>query len=432
MAALLALAAALGWGSSDYASGIASRRNSAVSVVVLTHLTAVVALVLFSVSSLDPATIGIRPLWEHAGLSATVTGFGLDLPAIGFAGAPAVRDLLWGLAAGLGGGLGAFMLYRGLARGAMAVVAPITAAGAAAVPAVFGLATGDPVTVLGVVGIGGALVSIFLVSTSGEAAEALGRATTQTAANAAVEPTVVTPALGGTGRHHHSARTAIGPFVVSCVAAAVALVGGGGLSPTAMRVLGVALCVVALATTLMVAIPTASSATGDDGQAGRGLAARMPAAPAGSPTVGALAARVRVLLRIPGLPEALLSGVGFGSFFILLAQPGEDAGSWPLVSARGISVAVFTVAALATRGQLIPGRGSRWPVVLSGLLDAFAAVMFVAAIRSGHLSVVTVLSSMYPVFTVGLARVLSHERCSRLQVVGLGLAGASVGLLALS
>src|SRR5690606_21632736 len=61
VATLLALLAAVGWGSSDYAAGNASRRSSAVSVVILTHLVAVVAL-LFVAVDLGPLLTSIVEL----------------------------------------------------------------------------------------------------------------------------------------------------------------------------------------------------------------------------------------------------------------------------------------------------------------------------------------------------------------------------------
>ena len=49
MSVLFALVAALGWGSSDFAAGHASRKSSATSVVILTHLASVIALLVVAV-----------------------------------------------------------------------------------------------------------------------------------------------------------------------------------------------------------------------------------------------------------------------------------------------------------------------------------------------------------------------------------------------
>lgn len=139
---------------------------------------------------------------------------------------------------------------------------------------------------------------------------------------------------------------------------------------------------------------------------------------------------LRTIVRQPGVPEALLSGMGFGAFFVFIAQAGESAGHWPLVGARAISVVMFAIAALATTTALLPERGSRRVVVLAGLLDAAAAVFFVMSARAGLLSVGAVLASLYPVVTVLLARFVGGERVRRQQLVGLALALGAVSLLA--
>ena len=132
----------------------------------------------------------------------------------------------------------------------------------------------------------------------------------------------------------------------------------------------------------------------------------------------------------PGVPDAVLSGIGFGAFYVLLARTGEQAGNWPLVSARFTSVVLFGAAALLSRGPVLPVRGTRGAVLAAGVLDAAAAVLFVAATRTGLLSVSAVLSSMYPGVTVLLARVITKERCTKVQVAGLGVAGVAIALLA--
>ena len=69
-------------------------------------------------------------------------------------------------------------------------------------------------------------------------------------------------------------------------------------------------------------------------------------------------------------------------------------------------------------------------MVLAGVLDATAAVLFVLATRTGSLTVVAVLASLYPGATVFLAWAVARERVGRLRVVGLLIAGGAVALLA--
>src|SRR5215469_2908218 len=77
-------------------------------------------------------------------------------------------DVFWGGLAGLCGSLGAVLLYRALATGVMSLVAPVTAAAAAALPVVAGILTGNRLSVMAVTGVLGALVSVFLVSLTGD------------------------------------------------------------------------------------------------------------------------------------------------------------------------------------------------------------------------------------------------------------------------
>jgi drug/metabolite transporter (DMT)-like permease len=77
------------------------------------------------------------------------------------------RDLLWGAAAGVSGGVGVTALYGALARGRMSVVAPITAALSGSLPALLDFARGTQLRPLALVGLGVALLAIVIVSSVG-------------------------------------------------------------------------------------------------------------------------------------------------------------------------------------------------------------------------------------------------------------------------
>ena len=138
------------------------------------------------------------------------------------------------------------------------------------------------------------------------------------------------------------------------------------------------------------------------------------------------------------VPTAIGSGFGFGVVFILLGSTTDSAGLWPLVVSRPLSVTVTVVVvlALARRGGTAPAEHvvaarPAWPfIATSGVLDITANGLFLAATRHGLLSIVSVLSSLYPASTVLLARVVLGERLHRLQIVGLGLATAGVVAMA--
>jgi drug/metabolite transporter (DMT)-like permease len=131
------------------------------------------------------------------------------------------------------------------------------------------------------------------------------------------------------------------------------------------------------------------------------------------------------------LREALLSGAGFGGFYLCLERAPEVAGLWPLIGARTASVALLVVAALVLGVRPLPGGSALPSSVVVGVLDIAAAGLFLLATRAGSLAVVAVLSSLYPITTVVLARTFTGERCHRMQFVGFGVAATSVGLIAL-
>jgi drug/metabolite transporter (DMT)-like permease len=132
-----------------------------------------------------------------------------------------------------------------------------------------------------------------------------------------------------------------------------------------------------------------------------------------------------------GVAFALGAGLGFGLFFVALSHVGEDSGIWPLVAARAASAS--TVGALALFGRVSrtpPAPGARLFTATAGTLDAFANVCYLLATREGLLTVVSVLTALYPVGTVILARVILKERFATVQRVGMALAIPAAILMA--
>jgi drug/metabolite transporter (DMT)-like permease len=130
-AVILALAASLSWGGADFLGGLMSRRLPTLTVLFVSQ---VCALTLF-------------------GAFTVITG----------AGIPGDEEfLLYAVLAGLGEAVGLAAFYRGLAIGAMGVVAPISAC-SAIVPVAFGLATGDQLSGIEAVGIALAFVGVVAV-----------------------------------------------------------------------------------------------------------------------------------------------------------------------------------------------------------------------------------------------------------------------------
>ena len=139
LAIILALASAIGYGSSDFAAGLASRTASVIQVTLLACLTATVVV----------------------------------LVALPFAAAhrPSGASLAWGAAAGAGGTLGGIALYLGFRYAAFSVAAPLSAVGTAGFSVLAGLLWGERPSTVALIGIGLALPAIVSVSASAAAAD---------------------------------------------------------------------------------------------------------------------------------------------------------------------------------------------------------------------------------------------------------------------
>ena len=272
LAIALALAASVSWGIGDFFGGLTSRRLHVLTVLVVSQV---------------------------FGLAAALTW--IVLSGDGFPGWTATA---WAASAGLGGCLGIGSLYRGMAVGAMGIVAPVSAM-AAAIPFVVGIASGE--------------------------------------------------------------------------------------RPGALQVVGIMLALLGVA-----------------------VASREPAERGGG--------------RAAGFGLALLAALGFGVYFVFADRAADASVPYAVATARGVSLAVAFVAALAVGGSLRPGRSFLPVLAVVGLCDVGANMLFSVATTHGYLSVVAVLAALYPVVTVALAAIVLHERVAptqRLGVVG-ALAGAAM------
>ena len=137
----------------------------------------------------------------------------------------------------------------------------------------------------------------------------------------------------------------------------------------------------------------------------------------------------RALGRPEGLGLALLAGLGFGSFFILISQASTHAVYWPLASARLVSLLFMIVFVRIRREQMLPKKSVFPLILLAGSLDIAGNVFFILAAHAGRLDVATILSSLYPAVTVLLAAIILRERVSRIQATGIALALGAILLI---
>ncbi|HJS49052.1 MAG TPA: DMT family transporter, partial [Gaiellaceae bacterium] len=128
-----------------------------------------------------------------------------------------------------------------------------------------------------------------------------------------------------------------------------------------------------------------------------------------------------------GAGLAVLAALGFGLFFVGIDAASDESATWAVLTARCAAVPLAAVAALATSAALRPPR-AMWPVLVTvGLVDTFANVLVATATTRGAAGIVAVLSSLYPVVTIVLARIVLAETLSAQKRIGgvVALAGAA-------
>jgi drug/metabolite transporter (DMT)-like permease len=129
-AAALALAAAASWGVGDFFGGLKSRSLNPVAILIVAQ----------------PIGLTLLAIWV------AVRGEG-----------PPGSSVLWACLASVLGTTGLIAFYRGMAAGALSIVAPIAGAGAA-IPVIWGLARGDHPSALQELGFVAALAGVVLAS----------------------------------------------------------------------------------------------------------------------------------------------------------------------------------------------------------------------------------------------------------------------------
>lgn len=167
MAIALAFMCAMVYGVADYSGGRASRSAPSMAISLIGQLTSAVL------------------------ASAAVAIIGTAIP-------PA-RELVLGGIAGLAGAVAIASFYHALSRGAMTVIAPITAVTSAVLPVIFGLVRGERPRALAYVGMVVAVAAVALVSGAvGSRGAAPRRSTVALAFVAGVGFAVIFIALGET------------------------------------------------------------------------------------------------------------------------------------------------------------------------------------------------------------------------------------------
>ncbi|MEU2337620.1 EamA family transporter [Streptomyces sp. NPDC013172] len=132
------------------------------------------------------------------------------------------------------------------------------------------------------------------------------------------------------------------------------------------------------------------------------------------------------------LTLAFGAGAAIALQLVFLHQAPSGSGVAPLIVGRAVSSAVTLTAAGLLHRRLGPEKPAYALAAGAGVLDSLANLLFLLAARSGDLTVVAVITALYPTATVLLARGVLAERIHRGQLLGLGAAAVAVGLLALN
>lgn len=137
---------------------------------------------------------------------------------------------------------------------------------------------------------------------------------------------------------------------------------------------------------------------------------------------------------------AIIAGIGIGLAITSLAKSPHDSGIAPIIVMRTTAAVLLGVIVLigVVRGHKASASGEPlglkvWvTVAAAGALDATANILFTLASRSGSLTVTGVLTALYPLGTILLARLVLKEHVAGIQKIGIALTlGASL-LLALA
>ena len=146
-------------------------------------------------------------------------------------------------------------------------------------------------------------------------------------------------------------------------------------------------------------------------------------------------------VRLPSIRATLYaigSGLGFAGIFIFLDATDPESGLAPLVIMRLVGLVLLFSGLvflwLKNRGEFIEKIAFSPKILglisLAGSGDVMGNVFFLVATREGALAIAAVLTSLYPVGTILLARVFLKERIAKSQTLGIVLALSACAVLA--
>ena len=130
-----------------------------------------------------------------------------------------------------------------------------------------------------------------------------------------------------------------------------------------------------------------------------------------------------------GILPALGAALGFGVFFVVMDLAGTVDPIWAAMISRS-SFFLFLLPAVLLKRPCLKVKTTHLPAVFAiGILDGSAALAYTTATTKGLLSLVSVISSLYPAVSVILAALVLKERLRGLQFLGVALAIMGVTLI---
>ncbi|MCU1295823.1 MAG: protein of unknown function transrane [Acidobacteriaceae bacterium] len=144
-----------------------------------------------------------------------------------------------------------------------------------------------------------------------------------------------------------------------------------------------------------------------------------------------LISRTQDNTRPDGIGLAVLAGIGFAGFFLCTKEAGNASSFWIATFAKAASLGLTVPIVLFGRSFRNLHRPSAGFAVLAGCLDVTGSVLFIRASQTGRLDTAVVLSSLYPVVTVLLAKIILKEHFTRWKAIGMVAALLAVPMIAM-
>ena len=129
-----------------------------------------------------------------------------------------------------------------------------------------------------------------------------------------------------------------------------------------------------------------------------------------------------------GFSLAVLAGIGFAGWLILLGNVERGSVFTPLVISRVVALGTGAALVLINR-QKFPGIFSNIPALICGVLDVGGNIFYVLARQFTRMDVAAVLASLGPAITVIITTMVLKEPVSRRQWIGVVTCLVSVGLI---